>query len=463
MARILVALIAAGLVAVPSRGDDAGANPETLIRLEIDPAPAPSPALRYLLLPELKEMKPGNPIFNYFKCSMEQESFLFDKEAFERRERLLAMPLKELPAQDLQEYGRSVLIQADRAARLDKPDWQILEKLKTDGFNLLLPDVQQMRALARALQVRFRSEVAMGRFDDAIRTAQTMFAMSRHMGEHPTIIGDLVGIAIAATAIGPLEEMLGQPGCPNLYWALTNLPIPLIPLRTGVEGERTLVLAEFRDLDDARTMDPAQIAKFIAHMDMILSSDPATKLDKGLRGWLDARIDDQPMVASARGRLASGGLPEDRLRRFPPEQVLLLDERREYEIRRDDVMKLMTLPFWEAEAQEARAAQVKRPPALFAEALVPATKAVRRAQARIDQRIALLRHVEALRLHAAEHDGELPANLAEVSVPMPDDPVTGKPFRYERIGASAHVRGSPPAGAEKEPFFNVHYVLTVRK
>ena len=37
MARILVALIAAGLVAVPCRGDDAGANPETLIRLEIDP------------------------------------------------------------------------------------------------------------------------------------------------------------------------------------------------------------------------------------------------------------------------------------------------------------------------------------------------------------------------------------------------------------------------------------------
>jgi hypothetical protein len=198
-------------------------------------------------------------------------------------------------------------------------------------------------------------------------------------------------------------------------------------------------------------------------MDMILSGDPATKLDKGLRGWLDARIKDQPMVAAARGRLASGGLPEDRLRRFPPEQVLLLDERREYEVRRDDVMKLMTLPFWVAEAQEARAAQVKRPPALFAEALLPSMKAVRRAQARIDQRIGLLRHVEALRLHAAEHGGELPANLTEVSVPMPDDPVTGKPFRYERIGASSHVRGSPPVGAEEDPFFNVHYVLTVRE
>ena len=53
-------------------------------------------------------------------------------------------------------------------------------------------------------------------------------------------------------------------------------------------------------------------------MDMLLSSDPATKLEKGLRGWLDARINDQPGLAAARGRLLSSGMPEDRLKLFPP-------------------------------------------------------------------------------------------------------------------------------------------------
>ena len=53
------------------------------------------------------------------------------------------------------------------------------------------------------------------------------------MGEHPTLIGDLVGIAIASIAIGPLEEMLSQPVCPNLYWALTNLPSPLVSMDVG--------------------------------------------------------------------------------------------------------------------------------------------------------------------------------------------------------------------------------------
>src|SRR5207237_7116098 len=118
-----------------------------------------------------------------------------------------------------------------------------------DGFCLLLPDVQQLRALANALKVRFRAEVALHRFDDALRTAKTMLAMSRHLSEHPTLIGDLVGIAIAFIALGPLEEMLEQPGCPNLYWALTNLPTPLIPLDKGMEGERVLIAGEFRDLD----------------------------------------------------------------------------------------------------------------------------------------------------------------------------------------------------------------------
>ena len=36
-------------------------------------------------------------------------------------------------------------------------------------------------------------------------------------------------------------------------------------------------------------------------------------------------------------------------------------------------------------------------------------------------------------------------------------------FRYEADGATAHVRGTPPKGEEKNVVFNVHYELTVRK
>ena len=95
--------------------------------------------------------------------------------------------------------------------------------------------------------------------------------------------------------------------------------------------------------------------------------------------------------------------------------------------------------------------------------MIPASLSVRQAQARIDQRIALLRHVEALRLHAAEHNGTLPVKLADISVPLPVDPITGKPFRYELTNSKAHLRGNPPSGQKENRFFNVHYEVTLQK
>src|SRR5579885_1952926 len=198
VARTLLCCAALAALTLPARAEQTTTAAETVIRLTVRPMAAPKPALRYLLLPDLKELSPGNPIQGYLKCYTEQQQFFFDKETFRRREEYQSMPLRALPAYELLDYGRAALRQADRAARMDKPDWQILPKLKTDGVWLLLPDVQQVRQLAAALQVRFRAEIAVGHFDDALRTAKTMFAMSRHMGEHPTLIGDLVGFAIAS-------------------------------------------------------------------------------------------------------------------------------------------------------------------------------------------------------------------------------------------------------------------------
>jgi hypothetical protein len=390
---------------------------------------------------------------------MDKQLF-FDQESVGRRGKLSAMPLQQLAAQNLREYGGSVLRQADVAARLDKPDWQILLKLKTDGIGLLLPDLQQLRTLASALQVRFRAELAVGRFDDAVRTAKTLFAMARHLGEHPTLIGQLVGIAVAQVAIVPLEEMLEQPGCPNLYWALTNLPTPLISFEMGLEGERASLRGEFRDLDDRAPMSQDQLKKLIAHLDALRKDD---KLNPGVRVWLNARTKDGGAISAARRRLIEVGHAEELLLRFPAEQVMLLDQWRDYEVRRDDLMKLMNLPYWQMEALGGLDYKRPKEPSLFADLLVPALHKVRRAQGRLEQRVALLRHVEALRLYAADHGGKLPEKLSDVPVPLPDDPFIGKPFSYKVDGATAHLRGSPPRGEETNAIFNVRYEVTIQK
>ncbi|HEV3341758.1 MAG TPA: hypothetical protein VG125_15430 [Pirellulales bacterium] len=453
MYRSLVCIPALFALALPCRADDAESAKETLVRLHVSPAAAPNPVLKHTLLPELKDSTPGNAVHAYLVCFMEQQKFFFDKEELARREELATMPLDKLPVQELQNYGGSALRQADWAARLDQADWQILLKLKAEGISLLIPDVQQMRLLARALRVRFRGEVAQHRFDDALRTAQTMFGMSRHLGEHLTFIGNLVGIAVASQATGPLEEMINEPGCPNLYWALTYLPSPLVPLDRGAQGERIWIEPTFRPLDDTAPLSAAQLDGLNARFEGLDNLPEGT-----LRGWLDARVKNEAVVAAARARLVESGIAEERLKGFPAEQVLLLDEKRACQARHDDVIKLVHLPAWQA---DKLAAEIdSQAPILFD--LAPAIAKVHWAQARLDQRIALLRHVEALRLYAAEH-GTLPAKLSEISVPLPLDPLCGQPFRYEVNGATAHLRGTPPKREENNPAFNLHYEVTLRK
>jgi hypothetical protein len=81
------------------------------------------------------------------------------------------------------------------------------------------------------------------------------------------------------------------------------------------------------------------------------------------------------------------------------------------------------------------------------------------AQIQCDRRVAALRTVEALRLHAASHDGKLPDSPGQITeVPIADDPATGKkPLEYHRDGAAAPLVAAD-AGLKFPPSFR----LTVR-
>jgi hypothetical protein len=418
---------------------------ETLIRLNVSPMAAPKPALRYLLLPELKEMTPGNPIPVYLQCLLDQD--------FSTQNELLS---------------RSALRQADRAARMDKPDWQILLKSKSECFGLLLPDVQKMRLISLRLRERFREEVALGRIDDALFTAKTMFALCRHMSEHPTLIGNIVGFACANHSLAQLEELLERSDCPNLYWALTNLPRPLIYLDRAIAGERLMFQSALSDLNDKAPMTPAQIKKMVAQIDQSFGFN--FKVPKyRTQPWLDARKAEPGLLAAARTRLIASGIPEEQLLKFPAEQLLLLDEKWQFELRRDEAMKLINLPVWQAlePAAKIEGAIIKEEEIdkyLFPHSdFILEWARIIRTLGRLEQRIALLRHVEAIRIYAVEHQGQLPTKLGDITVPLPVDPFTGKPFRYSLEGAAAHLRGSPPPGRDNEAIFNLHYEITIRK
>jgi hypothetical protein len=440
----------------PKTGDKPPKVFEETIRLKVYPAAAPKLAMRYQLLPELREMNPGNPILGYLRCFAEQNRFFFSKEEEDKREKWMEMPLKDLPV-EARFYGGSALRQADYAARLDTPDWQILPKLRAEGFSTLVGDLQQMRVLTRTLQVRFRGEIADGRFDDALRTAKTMFAIARHTGKHPTLIGGLVGAAIAHVAIGQLDEMLQQPGCPNLFWALTDLPQPFLDLREGIQGERLILASMFRFLDEKAPMTEAQLKRTVAQFhDMVSAIRRPVKGPKDTQAWLDRRVKSEAWVRTARQRLVEFGLAERVVKEFPPLQVVLLDQKYTFEEVRDEAMKVWTLPYWQAEPLWSEGPGKRAEEDLLGW-MAPQVTKPRFAQARLEQRFALLRHVEALRLYAAAHRGQLPKQLSDIKLPLPADPVTGRPFRYTLEGATATLEGSPL------PHYVARYVITVAK
>ena len=147
MTRTLLCCAALVLSSLSARAEQPATPSETVIRLTVQPMAAPRPALRYLLLPELSEMNAGNPIAAYLKC-------LVDEDVSAERET----------------FGRAALRRADWAARLDKPDWQILLRLRTDGFSLLLPDVQNLRNCIPSLTQWFAELIEhLTTLDDRIR------------------------------------------------------------------------------------------------------------------------------------------------------------------------------------------------------------------------------------------------------------------------------------------------------
>jgi len=473
-------LLAIGVLAALSRGIFAEGS---AVHLAVQPMAAPKPALKYQLLPEVRELNPGNPAQWYIRCFQEQRNFFFSKEGTAQRARYQSMPLAELREKKLRPYGGNALRQVDWGARLDSLDWEVLQRVQTDGMDLRLPELKPLLILGAALQVRFRAEVAGRHFDDAVRNAKTMFALARHLGEHPTEAGNHVGLAVANLALDTLEEMVQQPGCPNLYWALTDLPNPLVDLRKGFQGAGILAATDLRPLRDNAPMTDAAMEELVSRLSgrMGFARGQAGRPPRSLRAGLTARVKDPEKVHAARARLIEAGCAEItrlgspplqvvlqasklayEIGKFPPLQVILLDEKRAYEIRRDEGLKLLGLAPWQIDALSHAGEVGRGSDELFADLLPDVIKG-RQAQGRLEQRIALLRHVEALRLYTAAHDGKLPPTLSDILVPLPTDPFTGKPFLYKVEGAFGHLRGRPPSAEEKTGDSKFHFEVAIQK
>jgi len=448
----------------------AGGPKDQPVLLDVQPAAAPVPALKYQLLPEVAEMNPGNAVPAYLKCWAEQNNFFFNKEVVEERERLRTCPLTDIKPGSLKGYGGSALRQADFAARLEFADWNLLPQLREQGYMLLIPEVQQIRGLATALVVRGRGQLVDKDFDGAVGTLKTIFAMSRHLGEHPTVIAGLVGLAIAQQGCNLLEELIQQQGAPNVYWALTGLPPHLVDVRKAASADRSMWSYGMFDKTRVWTADYMRamtqqlgLAEGVFGIRLLASILELPAEDKeAAEKWMQARTTDAEWLTAARKGLTDAGYPADAVAKYPLQQVIVHHVLRKALLYNDERLKWVTVPYWQAEAGLAELQTA--PPEIedkLAWRLGFAVPKVMAAHARLEQRLAMLRIAEAVRLDAVKNGGKLVTSLSDLSVPVPIDPVSGKAFDYKVDGLTATLAGKPtPAG--KGPL-QYKYEIRLRK
>jgi hypothetical protein len=454
-----------------------GQSPEPEpIKLTIRPAAAPVPALKYRLLPEVRERTPGNAALLYYRAFSPEWWGYYRRELAKQVEKW-GENRRQLPPESLRAIRLKGLEEVDLAARREYCEWQFTERVRKDGIAMLLPDVQGFREFGSLLAIRARLEVSGGHFDRAAYTLQTGFGLARDVADAPLLVSALVGLAISQIMLEQAEELIQAPGSPNLYWALTDLPRPFVSMRKPLEGERLIIdslLPGFREMLAAPSITPLSPEQMHEHLDRVLM---VLRSELGLgAGDVQARLGFAVFAAraypEAKRFLIGQGRPVEQVEALPVLQVALLHEVYQYDRLYDEVLKWYGLPYPEArngleQADRLLKEHVVRtggPGLSLAGFLMPAVQKVVFAGVRGDRRIAALRCVEAVRLYAAHHDGKLPASLNDITaVPVPADPLTGKGFEYRVSGDKVTLYGPPPPGEMSAAHNTVKYELTLQR
>jgi len=444
------------------------------IKLTLHPARPPAAALEYPLLPRFSEQTPGNAATLYLKAVVIwSEGNKGRAEVWEKIDRWLTMPLAELPRAEVRAAVASypgVLHNLRLAAHRDHCDWDPPIREDEEVFMILLPEWQDLRIPADLLALKARLETAEGHPAEALATLQTGYAMARHVSDCRFLVAGLVGIALARTMDEQVRTLIESPNCPNLYWSLTALPDPLVDLRPALDFESEGAFFAFPEL---RNIDHAEHSA--AEWDRILTRLTQRYAKSGVAADDKTALGATILIAGeaiaklprAKNELVAIGRDRKSVDDMPPSQVILLDTLLIYRQASDEMFKWFNVPYWQGRegfaAFEKRLKTEVREREIIplASVVLPAISNVRKASVRSQRSIALLRTIEALRFFAAEHDGKLPASLSDIKgMPVPDDPVSGKPFGYKLSGDTAQLDAPPPAG-ETWQTLGVRYEITM--
>lgn len=448
---LLIPLSAQAGVVVEDRETDDGRL--TVYHMTVTPAPEPVPALKYRLWLRPQDQQPGNSVVHYLRAfaeggltkDFENAQKEFGDEMYEWASN--GVPMEKLPLEKVRKltamFDKRIqeMIQPGTRCRDCDWGWDVLRLQGPGVFSYLLPDMQAMRTVSRSISLRTRLAIAEHRYDDAIEGMRMNYRVGHDVGENPLLVCSLVGIAIQGSANNNVIDIVATLDSPNLYWALAELPTPLVNMQNAIRVEMGLGLRVFPPLLDAETAEhsPTEWAQLLREG------------VKDFTGFTNGSEFGEPEAAAqglaltglsmatypaARQRLLASGMSPEAVEKMPVGQVILVDISREYRRIANDWEKWWNVPYQEAkkgEDFEVAALQQEDTTNLgrtMASLLLPAVNAARSAQMRAEWQLKALEVIEALRMHAAV-EGKFPSSLDEIDVvPVPVNPITLQRFVY---------------------------------
>jgi hypothetical protein len=473
----------------PGRPAPPSADLPQVYKLTISPAAGPIPPLKYQFSVPVNERQPGNSVPFYYRALVQLGNRTSEQKAELNKafEKYADSSPADLPKDEVRTFLANysfVFTELDRAALREETrwDWRLEELDPVESISFLLPEIQESRQLARLLAIKAKFEIAEGRFDAAARTLRNGYALGQAVAEPPTLINDLVGVAIAAHMDGVVRDWIAAPGSPNLYWAVTSLPTPFIDLRPALEYELAFPYRFAPWLKDAETDSAppevwrdrlarsfAELRKIEPFVNMSGPTGPNTNpFTQALLALLSLRT-----YPDAKRDLIARGYDAARVEAMPVGQVIAIQQKFVDDVIAQELLKETLLPPAAAAEVGKKAEQFLHsrrylgPPSYqtgetipLMSLLAPATRQASKAGWRLQGILAGLRTIEAVRMHAAA-TGALPNSLDEIkAVPVPNNPVTGKPFAYALHGQTAtlDIDADPT-----QPRVNWHLEITLKK
>jgi thiol-disulfide isomerase/thioredoxin len=436
------------------------------------PARAPVPALRFTLLPLDPDRTPGDAAPLYLRLRAEGGDAGL-REASLKAGEWLRRPLRDFPASEARAFldrWSEQLKEIEYGARRRSCDWNY--PIRERSEELIMIQFTGAYGMARwsvLLALKARVEIAEGRCGDALHTIASGLAFHQHIAEAPFLLHTVIATGGDQMMFDRLDELITLPDAPNLYWALAALPRPLVNFRSAIENESRLIERLVPELTE--TLGPrsdsdwaALLARIHARMDNIRKMIGTTSMGKDTNTPSTTDLDRLRAELLPEARKYVAKMPKaDQPANVPmsDNQAVVLFIAGWYRERWDDLFKATYLPypearpFYDAAIARRRREETGHPLSLLS-AIAPAVPRLHEQDAEVDRRVAARRTVEAVRLYAAARGWRMPGSLDAVDVvPVPLDPMTGKPFQYDSDGHTATLVREGPAPARLKVVYRI--------